>query len=185
MLASLLTGTARREVDGDVRESRLGHALPVRGLERAKADLARGDVHKARDRLKGLLGTYPTCHEVRRLLAEAYRRDRQPSEAGRWGYLVGSHAGDLERAAFERHCWRGRSRIAESDLRRLLRTVDLALIADEAGRELLAALPHARPSGRKDGPVEALSRLFASLRARRSWAGSRSGRRPGSGTLGS
>lgn len=153
--------------------SPLGHALPVKGLERAAADLAGGDVRKARDRLKGLLGTYPYSHEVRRLLADAYRRDGHPSEAGRWGHLVGPHASDLERAAFERTCWTWHSRITESRLRHLLRCDDLALIADPAGRDLLAALPLMRPSARRDGLLGALARRFAAARARRRWGGPR------------
>jgi hypothetical protein len=138
----------------------------VKGLERAEADLARGDVRKARDRLKGLVNTYPTDVEVRRLLAEAYRRDRQFPEAGRWGYLFGPHASDRERRAFERHAAFGwASRITESRLKRLLRCEDLSAIADETGQALLRALPHQR-SLRKDGPFAAVLRRFAIVKAR-------------------
>ena len=73
------------------------------GLRRAKADLERGDVRRARGRLKGLIVTYPEDQGVRRLLAEAYRRDRQWPEAGKWGYLIGPAATDRERRAFEKH----------------------------------------------------------------------------------
>ena len=142
----------------------------MEGLERAKADLTRGDARKARDRLKGLVGTYPDDLEVRRLLAEAYRRDRQFSEAGRWGYLVGSHASGREREAFERHnAFTSYARVTEARLRHLLRSGDLATITDEAGRALLLSLPHKRPSARGDGPLEALTRRVAILRARASW----------------
>lgn len=120
-------------------------------------------------RLRGLLATYPESHEVRRLLADAYRRDGHAAEAGRWGYLVGPHANDLERAAFERHYFRWASRMTESDLRQLLGCHDLALIADEAGRALLAHLPQKRPSGRRDGPLGAARRRVAAIRARRRW----------------
>lgn len=140
------------------------------GLERAKADLARGDVHKARDRLKGLVGTYRDSLEVRQLLAEAYRRDRQPAQAGRWGYLCGPHASDREREAFERHnSFIGYPRVTEARLRRVLRTDDLSAIADESGRALLRALPSKRPLARADGPSEALFRRLAVSRARRAW----------------
>jgi len=40
-------------------------------LDRAKADPERGDARKARERLKGLLSTYPENLEVRTLLVEA------------------------------------------------------------------------------------------------------------------
>jgi len=142
----------------------------VEGLERAKADLNRGDARAARDRLKGLVGTYPECIELRTLLAESYRRDRQWNEAGRWGYLVGSAASEREREAFERHCAFGwKSRITEARLRHLLRAGDLAAIADATGRALLRELPHKRNPWRTDGPFAAVSRKVAALRSRRSW----------------
>ena len=140
------------------------------GLERAKADLARGDARKARDRLKGLVGAYPDSLEVRQLLAEAYRRDRQAAQAGRWGYLWGPHASDREREAFERHnSFVGYPRVTEARLRRVLRTDDLSAIADESGRALLRALPTKHPLTRADGPLEALSRRLAVASARRVW----------------
>lgn len=137
------------------------------GLERVEGDLARGDVRKARDRLKGLLNTYPHDLEVRRLLAEAYRRDRQLPEAGRWGYLVGPDASDRERDAFERQCafgWNGR--ITEVRLRSLLRCDDLRAIADDAGIDTLRNLPKKRRPERADGLVRAALRQIVVLRAR-------------------
>jgi len=117
----------------------------VDGLGRAKLDLERGDVRKARDRLKGLLAMYPHNQDVRSLLAEAYRRDRQWPAAGRWGYLIGPAATDEKRAAFEEHCAFGwYSRITEGRLRRLLRVDDLSAVADETGRALLRDLPNKR-----------------------------------------
>jgi hypothetical protein len=145
-----------------------GHSGPVDGLTRAKLDLERGDARKARDRLKGLVITYPHNQEVRALLAEAYRRDRQWPEAGRWGYLMGSGATDRERAAFESHCAFGwDTRITESRLRRLLRVDDLAAIADDTGRAILLDLPHRRDPGRSDGPFTAIARCLAIAFARR------------------
>ncbi|GAB3599979.1 hypothetical protein GCM10027446_32670 [Angustibacter peucedani] len=142
----------------------------MEGLLRARADLERGAARKARDRLRGLVVTCPQSHEVRILLAEAYRRDRQWPEAGRWGYLVGSAATDAERRAFEQHCAFGwRPRITESRLRHLLKVDDLAAVADESGRQLLRELPRKRAPGRRDGPLAAASRLLAIWRSRRSW----------------
>ncbi|WP_146843700.1 DUF6584 family protein [Cellulomonas composti] len=139
----------------------------MKGIERAEGDLSRGDVRKARDRLKGLLSSYPHDLEVRRLLAEAYRRDRQFPEAGRWGYLVGPDASDRERDAFERHCAFGHStRITEARLRALLRCDYLGAIADEVGRDVLRDLPNKRGPERIDGPVRAAIRRVAALRAR-------------------
>ncbi len=141
------------------------------GLVRAKADLDGGDVRAARERLKSLVATYPRDLEVRRLLAEAYRRDGQPTEAGRWGYLVGADATESERRAFEHHngfaSYLGR--VTESRLRQLLRCDDLARIADSEGRALLRSLPRKRPQGRRDGPFEFLARRVATWRAGRRW----------------
>jgi len=142
----------------------------VDGLERAKSDLEHGDARKARDRLKGLVSTYPINQDVRRLLAEAYRRDRQWPEAGRWGYLIGSAATDAERRAFEKHSAFGwNRRITEGRLRRLLRVDDLAAVADETGRAVLRDLPHKRHPLRKDGPLTGFRRCLASLRSRQVW----------------
>lgn len=140
------------------------------GLTRAKLDLEQGDARKARDRLKGLVTTYPHNKEIRALLAEAYRRDRQWPEAGRWGYLDGPAATDEERSAFERHCAFGWSkRIKESRLRRLLRVDDLAVIADDTGRALLADLPNRRNPNRQEsqGLLATLIRDFAVWLAKR------------------
>ncbi|WP_426561333.1 DUF6584 family protein [Angustibacter sp. McL0619] len=140
------------------------------GLARTVNDLERGDVRKARDRLKGLLVTYPQSREVRTLLAEAYRRDRQWPEAGRWGYLIGLAATDRERRAFEWHSAYGRrTRITEARLRWLLQIDDLAAIADDSGRRLLRDLPRKRDRDRREGPFAALSRGAAIFRSKRTW----------------
>jgi hypothetical protein len=142
----------------------------VVGLERAKTDLEHGNARKARDRLKGLVASYPNNQEVRTLLAEAYRRDRQWPEAGRWGYLIGPAATDSERRAFEKHSAFGwNPRITEARLRRLLQVDDLAAVADETGRAVLRDLPHKRNPLRKDGPITRTRRYLASLRSRQAW----------------
>lgn len=152
-----------------VRCSR-GILFRMDGLGRAKADLERGDARKARDRLKGLVVTYPHNLEVRILLAEAYRRDRQWPEAGRWGYLIGPAASEWERRAFEEHSAFGWSaRITERRLRHLLRVGDLAAIADETGRALLRDIPSKHSPYRREGPWVALGRLFATRKSRMVW----------------
>lgn len=144
----------------------------MRGLERARSELDHGDVRKARERLKGLVATYPDDLEVRALLAQAYRLDGQPTEAGRWGYLIGPAATDDERLAFERHCAFGwASRITEARLRHLLRCSDLTVIADDRGRAILASLPSKSAPLRRDGLVAALARWLAGRRAASRHAG--------------
>ena len=147
-----------------------GILCSVDGLERAKADLEHGNVRKARDRLKGLVVTRPHDTEVRGLLAEAYRRDRQWPEAGRWGYLMGPAATDLERRAFEKHSAFGwHPRITEARLRRLLRVNDLGAVADKFGRTLLRDLPDKRSTLRGNGPLTALIRFLAARRSKQVW----------------
>ncbi|GAA4849341.1 hypothetical protein GCM10023221_30860 [Luteimicrobium xylanilyticum] len=143
----------------------------MNGAEHARTDLEAGDVRRARERLKSLVVTYPEDLELRRLLAEAYRRDGQPAEAGRWGYLVAGHASDHERRCFERHNAFASygPRATGARLRKLLRCDDLAAIADPVGRALLRDLPRKRPVGRRDGPVEAVGRRLAIWRARSRW----------------
>lgn len=132
----------------------------MRGLERAKADLERGEARIARERLKSWIATYPEDREARCLLAQAYRDDGQPTEAGRWGYLIGHAATADERRAFERHAFTRGRRLTQPRLRHLLRCEDLLAIADDDGRALLPL--------RADGPFDRLSRWFAARRARRS-----------------
>lgn len=96
-----------------------------KGLERARRDLAEGRPRLARERLKGPLASYRADTVVRRLLAEAYRRDGQPTEAGRWGFLDSSAATDREREAFLKRegCPPG-TRMSRGHLRYLLKYDD-------------------------------------------------------------
>lgn len=138
----------------------------VEGVVRAVSDLAQGDARKARERLKSLVAAAPADRRIRSLLAEAYRRDGQPTEAGRWGYLDGPAASHHERTAFERHCGFGdASRITERRLRHLLRVDALDSIADAHGRALLRVLPRKRRPDRRDGLSAGAARLLASFRA--------------------
>lgn len=72
-------------------------------LRTAAAEIAAGDlasVLRARQRLQGLIGTYPHDLEVREQLARVYRLLGEPAQADRWGYL--SKLRDpTETAAFE------------------------------------------------------------------------------------
>ena len=59
-------------------------------LARVRAEIGSGDLYKARDRLHGLLVTYPNDLEIRRLLGEVYWELRYPAMAGRYWYLLES-----------------------------------------------------------------------------------------------
>ncbi|MFD7438431.1 DUF6584 family protein [Streptomyces sp. NPDC059861] len=75
--------------------------MPLRDtLARVDADLAAGRVPVARQRLRGLVSSFPNDLMLRRRLAEVYRLYGDPAEAGRWMYL--EHDRDAaESAAFE------------------------------------------------------------------------------------
>ncbi|MCP9962180.1 hypothetical protein LUX05_13810 [Streptomyces somaliensis] len=69
-------------------------------LARVDADLAAGRVPMARQRLRGLVSSFPHDPALRRRLAEVYRLYGEPAEAGRWTYLEEDRDAD-EVAAFE------------------------------------------------------------------------------------
>ncbi|NED78276.1 hypothetical protein G3I51_39355 [Streptomyces sp. SID9944] len=75
--------------------------MPLRDtLARVDADLAAGRVPVARQRLRGLVSSFPDDLALRRRLAEVYRLYGDPAEAGRWMYLD-EDRGAAETAAFE------------------------------------------------------------------------------------
>ncbi|MFC9733940.1 DUF6584 family protein [Streptomyces roseolus] len=69
-------------------------------LARVDADLAAGRVPLARQRLRGLVASFPHDLTLRRRLAEVYRLYGDAAEAGRWMYLEEDRDAD-ETAAFE------------------------------------------------------------------------------------
>ncbi|MDQ0832173.1 hypothetical protein QF032_004017 [Streptomyces achromogenes] len=75
--------------------------MPLREtLARVEADLAAGRVPVARQRLRGLVSSFPYDLTLRRRLAEVYRLYGDAAEAGRWMYLEEDRDAD-ETAAFE------------------------------------------------------------------------------------
>ena len=80
----------------------VGQPLPVpadQTLARARGELAAGETARARERLHGLLATYPHRLDVRSALAETQRADGDRIQAGRWGYLL-PDSDPAETAAF-------------------------------------------------------------------------------------
>ncbi|MER7684861.1 DUF6584 family protein [Streptomyces sp. NPDC097610] len=69
-------------------------------LARVDGDLAAGRVPMARQRLRGLVSSFPNDLPLRRRLAEVYRLYGEPAEAGRWMYLEEDRRAD-ETSAFE------------------------------------------------------------------------------------
>ncbi|MFI6650491.1 DUF6584 family protein [Streptomyces sp. NPDC050529] len=75
--------------------------MPLREtLVRVDADLAAGRVPVARQRLRGLISSFPHDLTLRRRLAEVYRLYGDAAEVGRWTYLEEDRNAD-ETAAFE------------------------------------------------------------------------------------
>ncbi|MFE2533050.1 DUF6584 family protein [Streptomyces sp. NPDC059371] len=75
--------------------------MPLRDtLTRVDADLAAGQLPVARQRLRGLVSSFPNDLTLRRRLAETYRLYGEPAEAGRWMYLE-SDRDAAETSAFE------------------------------------------------------------------------------------
>ncbi|MFJ8231694.1 DUF6584 family protein [Streptomyces sp. NPDC094448] len=70
-------------------------------LARVDADLASGRIPVARQRLRGLVSSFPADPALRRRLAEVYRLYGEPAEAGRWMYLAADRDA-AETAAFEK-----------------------------------------------------------------------------------
>lgn len=69
-------------------------------LARVDADLAAGRVPVARQRLRGLISSFPHDLTLRRRLGEVYRLYGDAAEAGRWMYLEEDRNAD-ETVAFE------------------------------------------------------------------------------------
>ncbi|HEV2891543.1 MAG TPA: DUF6584 family protein [Frankiaceae bacterium] len=117
-------------------------------LARVRADLDAGRTELARQRLRGLVGTYPTRLDLRATLAALYRAEGDPAQAGRYDYLA-DDPDPVEVAAFERAY--GDDPIAL--MRALGWYADEADAPTEAARERLAAL-RARAEERAGAPLD-------------------------------
>ncbi|MFE1285658.1 DUF6584 family protein [Streptomyces sp. NPDC058751] len=88
--------------------------MPLRDtLARVDADLAAGRVPVARQRLRGLVSSFPDDLTLRRRLADVYRLYGEPAEAGRWMYL------EEDRDAAETSAFEARYDTAELRMRAL------------------------------------------------------------------
>lgn len=79
-----------------------GLTVPVeKTLATVERELAEGRTAAARQRLRGLVGSLPLRLDLRERLADAYRREGDLAQAGRWSYLAQDRS-PAEVAAFER-----------------------------------------------------------------------------------
>ncbi|MFJ8477091.1 DUF6584 family protein [Kitasatospora sp. NPDC094011] len=145
-------------------------------LVKVDADLRSGRIPLARQRLRGLVVSYPADLTARRRLAEVYRLYSEPAEAGRWTYLDEERDPD-ETAAFEARygdplhrmaavAWRGPEESAPTAAARARLAVLREAAALHLGhpvdwRPLPEPLPHdGRPDGQEDS-----GRLFCAALA--------------------
>jgi hypothetical protein len=75
-------------------------------LQNVELDIAAGNYDKARDRLLGLISTYPNELSLRRKLGDIYWHLQSPAMAGRYWYLEEAKTPEMETAcrAFEHFC---------------------------------------------------------------------------------
>ncbi|MGV9312228.1 DUF6584 family protein [Streptomyces sp. NPDC003691] len=113
-------------------------------LARVDADLAAGRIPVARQRLRGLVSSFPADLTLRSRLAEVYRLYGEPAEAGRWTYLAEDRDAD-ETAAFEERYdtplrrmralgWRGEESAAASEFAREQLAAVRAATSEALGR---------------------------------------------------
>lgn len=112
-------------------------------LRRIEREIAAGDLGRARDRLHGLIATYPDDLALRQRLGDVYWQLHYPAMAGRYWYLEEDRTPDRiqARAAFEGSCGDDAVQI----LLALKFGGDVAALGDTfAGRTLLALQERAR-----------------------------------------
>ncbi|MFA1712674.1 DUF6584 family protein [Peribacillus frigoritolerans] len=72
--------------------------IPVKTIKKIEADIEKNDLGKARDRLHGLISTYPNELELRRMLGDIYFALKYPSMAGRYWYLEKNKTSEMVKA---------------------------------------------------------------------------------------
>ncbi|PFN98769.1 DNA helicase [Bacillus sp. AFS076308] len=72
--------------------------MPDKTLRKIEEDIKNGDLGKARDRLHGLISTYPDELELRRKLGDIYSSLKYPTMAGRYWYLEEDKTPEMEKA---------------------------------------------------------------------------------------
>ena len=67
-------------------------------LKKVEDDIAKGNLGKARDRLHGLISTYPNVLSLRNKLGQVYSMPKYPSMAGRYWYLEEEKSNEMKEA---------------------------------------------------------------------------------------
>ena len=109
-------------------------------LKRVRADIRRGDLGQARERLHGLLSSYPDNLNLRKRLGEVYWSLQMPAMAGRYWYLVEDKDESMLKAcrAFEKTCKKDPARM----LMEIKFRSEVTALKDNYARETLTRLTH-------------------------------------------
>ncbi|WP_248562691.1 DUF6584 family protein [Niallia sp. NCCP-28] len=75
--------------------------IPVKTLKKLKEDVQKNDLGKARDRLHGLISTYPNELQLRKRLGDIYFELKYPSMAGRYWYLEEKKTPEMVKACIQ------------------------------------------------------------------------------------
>ncbi|MFJ6902833.1 DUF6584 family protein [Streptomyces griseoluteus] len=124
-------------------------------LARVDEDLAAGRVPVARQRLRGLVSSFPFDPAPRRRLAEVYRLYGETAQAGRWMYL------EEDRDAAETAAFEARYPVPAERRAALGWDGPDSLAPTVFAREQLAALPAVSPKVETSGHADAKGSLAA------------------------
>ncbi|MGG4268441.1 DUF6584 family protein [Peribacillus simplex] len=75
--------------------------IPVKTIKKIEADIEKNDLGKARDRLHGLIATFPNELELRRKLGDIYFALKYPSMAGRYWYLEKNKSPEMVKSCIQ------------------------------------------------------------------------------------
>nr|WP_146173687.1 DUF6584 family protein [Paenisporosarcina sp. OV554] len=84
-----------------MKEACVIEKIPVKTIKKVEEDIEKNDLGKARDRLHGLISTYPDELEVRRKLGDIYFALKYPSMAGRYWYLEKNKTPEMVEACIQ------------------------------------------------------------------------------------
>lgn len=146
-------------------------------LARVEAELARGETAMARQRLRGLIGSYPHRLDLRERLAQVYRDGGDLAQAGRWSYLSENTIAAEQQAFTRLYCddalrmmvmlaWRGTEDDAPTAIARA-RLTELRKAAERQSGGPVTwdnPVPPVRESGRRERvTLYLVGLLFASV----------------------
>ena len=99
-----------------MKEACVIEKIPIKTIKKVEEDIEKNDLGKARDRLHGLVSTYPDELEVRRKLGDIYFALKYPSMAGRYWYLEKNKTSEMVEACiqFEKNMGNDPVRIARA-----------------------------------------------------------------------